>query len=100
MRSELRTEMMGILEEVSNAKPGSPTALTFGSSALAVEASQLLSGIGVLSSAGRMTVEGYDYYGRLKAPRVYWLKNNWFPVAVLCVTSLVTVGTSLIMKLL
>ena len=38
-----------------------------------------------------ITVTGYDYYQKLKAPVPYWVKNNWFAVAVLAVTVLVYV---------
>ena len=63
-----------------------------------------LLGNGGLSDSGsagtRITIQGYDYYEKLKAPRAYWIKNNWFPVAVLSVSSLVTVVASLIVTLL
>lgn len=36
----------------------------------------------------RITLSGYDYYHRLKSPRVYWAKKNWFPVMVLALTLL------------
>ena len=71
---------------------------------LTYEAVSLLKGIGALSGSGSadamITIQGYDYYEKLKAPRAYWLKNNWFPVAVLSVSSLVTVVASLIVTLL
>ena len=47
-----------------------------------------------------ITIQGYDYYQKLKAPRVYWLRKNWFPVAVLISTSFVTVAANVISALL
>ena len=47
-----------------------------------------------------ITLSGYEYYRELKAPRKYWVKKNWFPVAVLVFSSVVTVVTSLIVVLL
>ena len=44
----------------------------------------------------RITIAGYDYYRRLKAPNAYWIKKNWFAVTVLVVTSAVTVGSHLL----
>ena len=43
-----------------------------------------------------ITLKGYDYHLELKAPCRYWVKKNWFPVAVLVFSSVVTVVTSLI----
>ena len=103
MRSELRKEMLRILEELSNpeAKPYVYEATT---PRLTVDAVELLRGAKAISEKGsdpgKITIQGYDYYRQLKAPRRYWLEQNWFPVAVLTVSSVVTVVTSLIVVLL
>ena len=96
MRPELRNEMLRILEESSN---GKPLFLHLGSDRLIVEAVNLLTEYGALegsdsTSSHMITILGYDYYQKLKAPRVYWLWKNWFPVAVLISTSVVTVLVS------
>ena len=96
MRPELRNEMLRILEEFSN---GKPLVLHFGDEGLIFEAVYLLTEYGALEdsdsiSSYRITIPGYDYYQKLKAPRVYWLRKNWFPVAVLISTSVVTVLVS------
>ena len=46
-----------------------------------------------------VTITGYDYWQKLKAPRAYWLKKNWFRLAVLFVTA-VPVSTTLIVTFL
>ena len=49
------------------------------------------------SGAYRITISGYDYFEELRKPRwLYWLGKNWFPVAVLVVTSVVTVAANVI----
>ena len=102
MRPELRNEMLRILEELSN---GKEQYLYFEGGGPTVEAVYLLEKYGALeetesTSSYRITMPGYDYYQKLKAPRVYWLRKNWFPVAVLILTSLVTVVATLISALL
>ena len=95
--------MLRILEEQSDAD-GKPLVLTMGIPALRHDASNLLKGVGALSEDGsgifRISIRGYEYYQELKAPRGYWIKKNWFPVAVLVLSSVVTVVTSLIVVLL
>ena len=97
--------MLRILEELSYAGLGGGLILAFGKqSTLTVEAIGLREDSRSLSKLepGRymITVWGYDYYQKLKAPRAYWLRRNWFPVAVLLVSSLVTVLSSLLVKFL
>ena len=88
MRPELRTEMLRILEELSE---GEIVVLQWGDERLSFEAVSLLEEHGALeetesTSSYRITISGYDYYQELKAPWVYWFTKNWFPVAVLAVT--------------
>ena len=102
MRPELRNEMLRILEERSKGKFAGQH---FGSEGLNIEAVYLLTDYGALEGTEstrpyRITIRGYDYYQKLKAPRVYWLRKNWFPVAVLVSTSLVTVAANVISALL
>ena len=102
MRPELRNEMLRILEERFK---GEMLPLHFGDEGLTFEAVYLLREYGALeetesTSAYRITIPGYDYYQKLKAPRVHWLRKNWFPVAVLIVTSVVTVSADVISALL
>ena len=104
MQPELRKEMLRVLEELANGEAGHRITSNFKTPVITYEAVRLLEGIDALSvnspSDARITIQGYDYYEKLKAPRAYWLKNNWFPVAVLSVSSLVTVVASLIVTLL
>jgi len=104
MRSELRKEMLRILEELTNAEPDYRFVLQFGIPDLTMEAVRLLADIGALSTESghdfAITFRGYDYYQEWKAPRAFWLKENWFPLAVLLVSSLATVSASLIVVLL
>ena len=102
MRPKLRNEMLRILEELSKGEVG---VLYFEGGGPTVEAVYLLEEYGALkgtesTSAYKITIPGYDYYQKLKAPRVYWLRKNWFPVAVLILTSVVTVVATLISALL
>ena len=104
MRPQLRTEMLSILEELSKGKLEG-VILNFGGDPLKFEAVYLLLEHGALeetesSSSYRVTISGYDYYQELKSPRVYWIKKNWFPVAVLVVTSMMTVVANVIGALL
>ena len=103
MRPELRKEMLRILEELSKAET-EVLSLAFGENPLTFGAVQLLKGIGALeeeqANVYRITIQGYAYYQELNAPRAYWIRKNWFPVAVLTVSSVVTVVTSLIVVLL
>ena len=94
--------MLRILEERFK---GEMLPLHFGDEGLTFEAVYLLREYGALeetesTSSYRITIPGYDYYQKLKAPRVYWLRKNWFPVAVLILTSLVTVVANVISALL
>ena len=94
--------MLRILEERFK---GEMLPLHFGDEGLTFEAVYLLKEYGALeetesTSAYMITIPGYDYYQKLKAPRVYWLRKNWFPVAVLISTSLVTVAANVISALL
>ena len=101
MRVELHNEVLRILGELSK---GEGLILHFGEHPLTVEAVVLLAEHGALEEQDtgyyRITISGYDYYQKLKAPRVYWAKKNWFPVAVLIVTSAVTVFANLMAALL
>ena len=102
MRPELRNEMLRILEERFK---GEMLPLHFGDEGLTFEAVYLLREYGALEEtesigAYRITIQGYDYYQKLKAPQVYWLRKNWFPVAILIFTSLVTVFADVISALL
>ena len=100
MRSELRVEMLRILEELSKGDDARVT-VTFGShDRLTFEAIGLLVEHGALWEESlkvyKITLRGYDYYEALKTPKSYWAKRNWFPVAVLVVTSVVTVSAQLL----
>ena len=101
MRVELRNEMLRILEELSK---GGGFTLYFADRPLTYEAVRLLAEHGAVeelsSSYYGITISGYDYYEELKSPRVRWAKKNWFPVAVLIVSSVVTVVANLIAALL
>ena len=103
MRPQLRTKMLSILEESSEGKLRG-VVLHYGDDPLKIEAVHLLSRHGALeekgSSSYKITISGYDYYQELKSPRVYWIKKNWFPVAILVVTSLITVVANVIGALL
>ena len=104
MRSDLRKEMLRILEESAKAETDDRLVLAIGAPALTREAVQLLKDSGAFLRCAKddstITIRGYDYYQQLKAPRAFWLKQNWFPVAVLLVSSLATVIASLIVVLL
>ena len=96
--------MLRVLEELSEGKEGG-VVLAFMNQPLKFEAVFLLAEHGALvdkerTSYYRVTISGYDYYQKLKTPRVYWAKKNWFPVGVLIVSSLVPVVSSLIVVLL
>ena len=94
MQSDLRQEMHRILGELVEGEPGQRVFLTLGSEPVAVQAIECLYEAGCLSGPGptspMITLKGYDYYERIKAPRLYWFRNNWFPVGVLVATSAVT----------
>ena len=94
MQSDLRQEMHRILGELVEGEPGQRVFLTLGSEPVAVQAIECLYKAGCLSGPGptspMITLKGYDYYERIKAPRLYWFRNNWFPVGVLVATSAVT----------
>ena len=47
-----------------------------------------------------LSVHCYDRYEQLKAPRQYWLRQNWFPVSVLGVSSFATVFGAVLNALL
>ena len=48
------------------------------------------------SGALRLTPEGWAYWERLRlGPTRYWIKNNWFPVAVTAISSAIGLGTIL-----
>ena len=104
MRSELRKEMIRVLESSSNAGLEGLILASGRHSALALEAIGLLEEVGALWEVEKnrylITIRGYDYIQELKAPKRYWVRQNWFPVAVLVVSSLVTVAASLIVVLL
>ena len=96
---QLRTKMLSILEESSTGKLKG-VVLNFSDDPLKIEAVHLLSEHGALkesesSSFYKITLSGYDYYQELKSPRVYWIKKNWFPIAVLVVATLSVVATFL-----
>ena len=98
MRSELRNEMLRVLEEAQGVDG---IVLSFGKhQELTIEAVQLLEAYGALwrreSDRYTITIHGYKYREALKAPRGYWLEKNWFAVAVLGVTSVVTVVANLL----
>ena len=101
MRAELRSEVLGILKELTEGNRHVIT-LPVGTS-LRTDAVFLLEEHGALEGRGggyRITISGYDYYDQLKAPRAHWVKKNWFPVAVLAVSSVVTVVANVIAALL
>ena len=104
MTPELRKEMLRVLKELSNAEVGSGIPLVLNTPVITREAVRLLREVDALSGRGTdhamITMRGYAYYQELKAPRRYWLSQNWFPVAILLVTSLVTVGSHLMVALL
>ncbi len=98
MRLELRNEILSVLEELSEGR-ASYVFLTNGN--LRFEAILLLREYGALEASKKggsfkITIMGYDMYERLKAPRAYWAKKNWFPVGVLVVSVVVPVVSSLI----
>ncbi len=104
MRSELRKEILAILEKLSNGE-SRHLPLIFGTPALTIEAVEQLTDSGALSKLGsgnayRITRQGYAYYEELKTPRKYWIKQHRGRVVVFIVSSLVTVGVSLIVTLL
>lgn len=94
MRPELRTEMLRILEDFTEGK-SETLPLSLGSDSLTVSAALLLAEYGALDRRDpgdfRITILGYDYYEKLKSPKRYWVKNNWFPVGVLAVTLLAVI---------
>ena len=104
MRSELRNEMVRILEEASKGGVEGKIVHFMGESRLGFEAIGVLVESGALrrGSSGQynITLRGYDYHVELKTPRGYWINKNWFPVAVLVLSSVVTVVASLIVVLL
>ena len=98
MRSELREESLRVLGELANGN-WRVAVRTMGMSEVTLEALDLLeSNLAIWAKGNRyiVTTKGYDYQQELKAPFVYWAKKNWFPVAVLVVSSLVTLGSTLI----
>ena len=102
MRSELRGEMLRILGRLSEGDE-QDLVLTFNPDPLRLEAVLLLTEHGALEdrdSVYRITISGYDYYEQLKSPVPYWVKRNWFPLAVLVVSSVVTVAANVIAALL
>ena len=103
MRRELRKEMVCVLEECINSELKGVT-LAFGVSALRLEAINLLSSEGAISSSSpgyfRITGSGYDYYEKLKARKVYWLKENGFRIATIVAIVLAAVIGSLILVFL
>ena len=100
MRPELRDQMLRILEDLSKGEDGF-ISVSFGKQDhLTFEAVGLLVEHGALSEEPgkvyKISVRGYDYYDALKAPKVYWVRKNWFPVTVLVMTSAVTVSSHLL----
>ena len=102
MRPDLRKEVLRILEGLANGnwevalRPNERQPITF-------EAIALLQGSGaILGNRDRfiVTIIGYEYKQKIEAPVKFWFKKNWFPVAVILVTSVVTVSSSLIVNLL
>ena len=91
MRPELHAEVLRILEELSTGEKTS-TSVSFKDDKLKDEAIQLLKEHGALQGTNfynyRITLSGYDYYHRLRAPLDYWLRKNWFPIGVLGLTFL------------
>ena len=86
MRSDVQKEARRILEAVADGdweaalrKNGRPP--------VNFEAIDFLEQCGAIGRMGNgppfITPTGYDYYEKLKEPKVYWLKENWFRVAVL-----------------
>ena len=39
-----------------------------------------------------LTVDGHEYLWKLEHPLRYWIRRNWFPVAVAAATFLASVG--------
>ena len=39
-----------------------------------------------------LTVEGYEYLRMLEHPLHFWIKHNWFPLAVAAATFLASAG--------
>ena len=105
MRPELRKEILRILGKLADPQEEQFVLyVVVGDPAITREAIGLLRSLGALSEVGtgayRITIPGYDYYEKLNAPRRHWLSNNWFPVSVLVLSSVVTLGSSLIVVLL
>ena len=47
--------------------------------------------------AVRLTPEGWGYWERLRlGPTRYWVKHNWFPVAVAVISSLTGIGAIIV----
>ena len=75
--------MLRTFEECIDSESNGVT-LQFGVSSLRLEAVDLLTGVGALWERSpkyfKITNSGYEFYEQLKAPRIYWLKENWFRV--------------------
>ena len=95
MRPELRSEMLDLLKEALRKPEG--IVRGFGKNqGLTFEALDLLAELGALQRkhAGHytITVSGYDYYRKLKTPRVYWLRSNLLRVLALGVAGIAAFG--------
>ena len=102
MRPELRKEVLRILEELSTGN-WQVTLLTTGTPLVTHEAVDLLEESGAIWGRGSrkiVTTRGYEHLEGLNAPRRFWFKKNWFAVAVLFVTSLVTLLSNVAVALL
>ena len=79
MRPELRTEMLCILEEAMSKPEGIVRGFRKNQD-LTLVALDLLEERGDLqrksASHWTITIQGYEYYKELKAPRIAWLKAN------------------------
>ena len=106
MKPELRREMLRILKDLMESKPGARRVLlTLGTEALTRDAALYLEDADALqrgsnNSSYRLKLKGYEIYDQLRSPRLYWIRNNWFAVAVLAVSSIATVSGAVLSAVL
>ncbi len=104
MRPELRKEMLRLLQELSNSESSGVLPLTFGTSALTLEAVRLLEDIGAVSrmSGGiSITSHGYTYLQKSKFRPALWIRDHMIPLVVsLLLAIAAAVAASLTLRLL
>lgn len=102
MRPELRTEMIDLLEEAQSKPEG--IVRGFGpNQGQTFEALDLLEERGDLQRKATghwtITIQGYDYYKELKAPRTAWLKANLLRILLAIGGALIAAALGLLTKL-